>query len=186
MASPSQGSIATFGGGCFWCVEAVFQEVRGVRSVESGYSGGTVPNPTYEQVCRKDTGHVEVVRVDFDPAVITYPELLEIFFLTHDPTTPDRQGADQGPQYRSVVFYHDETQRRQAEEALQKAQQAWEDPVVTRLEPAGPFYPAEDYHQDYFELNPRQPYCSLVIAPKLQKFRKRFADRLKGASPPAP
>lgn len=180
----SQGKeeVATLGGGCFWCVEAIYQEVEGVRSVESGYSGGTVPNPTYEQVCRKDTGHVEVVQVHFDPSVIPFRDILEIFFLTHDPTTMDRQGADVGPQYRSVVFYHDEEQRRVAEEARKAAAEHWKDPIVTKIEPFTNYYPAEAYHQDYYSNNPAQPYCSFVIGPKIKKFREKFRDRLKASA----
>jgi peptide-methionine (S)-S-oxide reductase len=172
---------ATFGGGCFWCVEAVFEQLKGVESVVSGYTGGHVPNPTYEQVCGKKTGHVEVVRVQFDPATISYRELLEIFFATHDPTTPDQQGNDVGPQYASAVFTHSAEQEREAKEVIAglNAEGAFPRPVVTRVEPAGEFYPAEGYHQGYFRGNPYQPYCQLVVGPKAAKTRKLFAAKLK-------
>ncbi len=170
---------ATLGAGCFWCVEALFQSVRGVISVEPGYCGGTVPDPTYAQVCRGDTGHAEAVQVRFDPAQVSYAEILEVFFLSHDPTTLDRQGADVGSQYRSVIFYHDPVQKEQARRVRGEAQEWWEDPIVTRLEPFTVFYPAEVEHRDYYARNPNQPYCSLVIAPKLRKFRQKFGDRLK-------
>jgi peptide-methionine (S)-S-oxide reductase len=185
-ADMSQGNgaeLATLGGGCFWCTEAVFQQLRGVQSVTSGYSGGHVPQPTYEQVCSKRTGHVEVVQIAFDPRQISYVELLEVFFRTHDPTTIDRQGNDAGPQYRSVIFYHSESQRRAAEQIRQSLDSfgAYSGPIVTAIEPAAEFYPAETYHQNYFAANPRQPYCSFVIAPKVDKFRKTFADLLTAA-----
>ncbi|QYJ15897.1 Peptide methionine sulfoxide reductase MsrA 2 [Rubrobacter xylanophilus DSM 9941] len=172
---------ATLGGGCFWCVEAVFDELRGVERVEPGYSGGHVENPTYEQVCTGRTGHAEVVRVWFDPRQISYRELLEVFFAVHDPTTKDRQGPDVGPQYRSVIFYHDEEQRRTAEEVISEleARGVWERPIVTEVAPLTAFYPAEDYHRDYFRRNPGQPYCQVVIAPKVAKFRKEYLQRLK-------
>ena len=186
MTGAARTETATLGGGCFWCVEAIFREVRGVTSVEPGYAGGSVANPTYEQVCRKDTGHAEVVQVHFDPAVVSYPQILEIFFLTHDPTTRDRQGADVGPQYRSVVFYHDPTQKAQAEEVRSRARGWWEDPVVTAIEPFTAFYPAEVEHRDYYARNPQAPYCRLVIAPKIRKLQEKFRDRLKAAPQPAP
>ncbi|BBL80156.1 peptide methionine sulfoxide reductase MsrA [Rubrobacter xylanophilus] len=172
---------ATLGGGCFWCVEAVFDELRGVERVEPGYSGGHVENPTYEQVCTGRTGHAEVVRVWFDPRQISYRELLEVFFAVHDPTTKDRQGPDVGPQYRSVIFYHDEEQRRTAEEVISEleARGVWERPIVTEVAPFTAFYPAEEYHRDYFRRNPGQPYCQVVIAPKVAKFRKEYLQRLK-------
>jgi peptide-methionine (S)-S-oxide reductase len=175
-----QLETATFGGGCFWCTEAVYQELRGVKSVTSGYSGGTVPKPTYEQVCSKRTGHAEVVQVVFDPREVKYADVLEVFFRTHDPTTIDRQGNDVGPQYRSVIFYHNEQQRRTAEQvkAALDASGAFDAPIVTTIEPMTEFYPAEGYHQNYFASNPRQPYCSFVIAPKVEKFREAFADKL--------
>ena len=172
---------ATLGGGCFWCTEAVFDAVRGVEKVESGYAGGTAANPTYEQVCSGTTGHAEVVRVAFDPREISYGDLLRIFFATHDPTTLNRQGADVGTQYRSVIFPHSAEQRAVAEEVIAELQRegVWSDPIVTTVEPAGEFYPAEAYHHDYYERNPRQGYCQVVIAPKVAKFRKQFADRLR-------
>jgi len=172
---------ATLGGGCFWCVEAVFDELRGVRRVEPGYSGGHVERPTYEQVCTGLTGHAEVVQVSFDPHEISYRELLEVFFAVHDPTTKDRQGPDVGPQYRSVIFYHDEEQRRTAEEVISEleARGIWDGPIVTEVAPFTAFYPAEEYHRDYFRRNPDQPYCRVVIAPKVAKFRKEFLERLK-------
>jgi peptide-methionine (S)-S-oxide reductase len=172
---------ATLGGGCFWCVEAVFKDLRGVESAVSGYAGGSVPNPTYEQVCGGRTGHAEVVRVTFDPAVVSYREILEVFFTVHDPTTLNRQGGDVGPQYRSIVLYHTDEQRRVAGEVIAQMQRdgVWDDPIVTELAPAGEFYAAEEYHRDYFERNPNQPYCQVVVAPKVAKFRKRYMDRLK-------
>jgi peptide-methionine (S)-S-oxide reductase len=172
---------ATLGGGCFWCIEAVFDELRGVEKVESGYSGGHVENPTYEQVCTGMTGHAEVVRVEFDPEEVSFREILEVFFSVHDPTTKDRQGADVGPQYRSVIFYHDEEQKRVAEEVIAdlEAQGIWDRPIVTELAPFEEFYRAEDYHQEYFRNNPGQPYCQVVVAPKVAKFRKEHLERLK-------
>jgi peptide-methionine (S)-S-oxide reductase len=173
--------IATLGGGCFWCLEAIYIELNGVERVVSGYSGGHVPNPTYEQVCAKNTGHAEVVQVTFDPQVISYEDLLKVFFTIHDPTTPDRQGGDVGPQYRSVIFYHDEAQRDAAQKIIAEItdQQIWDDPIVTQVVPFEEFFIAEEYHQDYFKRNPYQGYCQVVIAPKVVKFRKTFADRLK-------
>ena len=171
---------ATFGGGCFWCTEAVFQQLRGVKAVVSGYSGGHVEKPTYEQVCGKQTGHAEVIQVTFDPAQTSYAELLEVFFKTHDPTTLNRQGNDVGPQYRSVIYFHDDEQRRTAEEVKREldASGAFDAPIVTAIEPLRNFYPAEDYHQNDYADNPGQGYCAFVIAPKVEKFRKVFADRL--------
>ncbi|MEQ1850705.1 MAG: peptide-methionine (S)-S-oxide reductase MsrA [Chthoniobacteraceae bacterium] len=158
------------GGGCFWCVEAVFQRVDGVKKVVSGYSGGHVRNPTYEQICAKDTGHAEVVRVEFDPAVLKLDTLLDVFFAAHDPTTPNQQGADKGPQYRSVIFFANEEQKKAAEAAVVRAKKEWSAPIVTEVSPLKEFYAAEDYHQNYFNLNKnRNPYCSVVIAPKLRK-----------------
>ncbi len=172
---------ATLGGGCFWCTEAVFDRIEGVRSVEAGYAGGHLWAPTYEQVCSGDTGHAEVVQVEFDPDLIGYREILEIFFATHDPTTRDRQGEDVGPQYRSVVFAHDDEQERIAREVIEEleADDVFEGPIVTQVERAGPFWRAEDSHQGFFAHNPQQPYCAFVIAPKVAKLRERFADRLK-------
>jgi peptide-methionine (S)-S-oxide reductase len=176
--------VATLGGGCFWCLEAVFEQLRGVDSVVSGYAGGHVPSPTYEQVCGKQTGHAEVVQVTFDPSVISYRELLTVFFATHDPTTRDRQGNDVGPQYRSVIFYHSEEQKKAAEETIMLIEDLTEDdefsqPIVTEVVPFTTFYPAEGYHQGYFRGNPAQPYCAVVVAPKVIKFRNQFAAKLK-------
>lgn len=171
---------ATFASGCFWCTEAVFNDVLGVESVVSGYIGGHVENPSYEQVCRGDTGHAEAVRVTFDPAVIGYGDLLDIFFHTHDPTTLNRQGGDVGTQYRSAIFPHSSEQDVEAQAAIERARSAWPDPIVTTIEPLSEWYPAEDYHQEYFaRVGDRNPYCVAVVAPKLRKFRKSFAERLK-------
>jgi len=172
---------ATFAAGCFWCVEAVFERLAGVEDVVSGYCGGHVDNPTYEQVCTGTTGHAEACRITYDPGKISYEELLEVFWKTHDPTTKDRQGNDVGPQYRSVIFYHDEEQRKlaQAYKARLEAERIWDRPIVTEIVPAGRFWPAEDYHQDYYARNPDRGYCSLVITPKIEKFRKIFRDKLK-------
>lgn len=173
---------ATLGGGCFWCTEAVMNDVRGVERVASGYAGGHVPDPTYEQVCTGATGHAEVVQVTFDPAVVSYRDLLRIFFATHDPTTPNRQGADVGPQYRSIIFTSSDEQRRVAEEVIAELERegVWDAPIVTQVEPLTTFYPAETYHTRYYERNPRQPYCQVVIAPKVAKLRRSFAEMLKG------
>lgn len=173
--------VATFGGGCFWCLEAVFEQVRGVDRVESGYTGGDVKNPTYQQVCGGATGHAEVVQVTFDPATISFRDILQIFFATHDPTTLNRQGADVGTQYRSAIFYHTPEQKRIAEELIAElnAAKIWPRPIVTEVAPLEQFYGAEDYHQGYFRGNPGQPYCQAVVEPKVAKFRKRFADRLR-------
>jgi methionine-S-sulfoxide reductase len=167
---------ATFGSGCFWCSEAVFKELRGVKSVFSGYSGGTSPHPTYEQVCGGRTGHAEVIQITFDPAEISFDELLEVFWRTHDPTTLNRQGHDVGTQYRSVIFYHNDQQRRLAEEYKERLNRsgAWPSPIVTQIAPLTDFYPAEAYHQDYFAQNPEQAYCSSVIRPYVAKFRQAF------------
>lgn len=175
------GEVATLGGGCFWCIEAIFDDLKGVIGAESGYSGGTVPDPTYEQVCTGKTGHAEVVQVTFDPQVVSYEDILRIFFTIHDPTTLNRQGNDIGTQYRSVIFYHDEKQKRIAEEALKEieSKKIWDDPIVTELSPFSAFYKAEGYHQEYFANNPNQPYCRIVIEPKVAKFRKMYIDRLK-------
>jgi methionine-S-sulfoxide reductase len=180
-ASQAPRETITLGGGCFWCLEAVFEELKGVTEVESGYSGGTVKNPTYKQVCAGDTGHAEVVQVTFDPSVIPLRDLLRVFFAIHDPTTPDRQGADVGPQYRSIILYRDEGQKRVAEGVLKEleASKAFDRPVVTQLVPLKAFYKAEEYHQEYYENNQTQPYCQLVISPKLAKFRNLFKDKLK-------
>lgn len=172
---------ATLGGGCFWCVEAVVERLRGVRSVTSGYAGGHVEDPTYRQVCGGATGHAEVVRVEFDPAVLSYRRLLEVFFATHDPTTPDRQGADRGPQYRSIILYETEAQRETAESVVAALEDegVFGAPIVTAIEPLEAFYPAEDYHQEYYRNNPTQGYCRVVIDPKLSKLRAGFADLLE-------
>jgi len=172
---------ATLGGGCFWCLEAVYDELRGVKKVESGYSGGHVPNPTYRQVCSETTGHAEVTQLTFDPEVVSFREVLEVFFTIHDPTTLNRQGADVGESYRSVIFFHDEEQRRVAEEVVLEleAGDVWDDPIVTQVTPFEEFYVAEDYHQEYFLRNGQQPYCQVIIAPKVAKFRKEHLDRLK-------
>ena len=173
--------VATLAGGCFWCLEAVFDGMKGVASVESGYMGGQVANPTYEQVCGGDTGHAEVVRVTFDPAIVSFKELLEVFFVIHDPTTLNYQGNDAGTQYRSAIFYHTPQQKADAEEVIARLDGAklWSGPIVTELAPATTLYMAEGYHQEYFARNPYQPYCQAVVAPKVQKFRKYFLEKLK-------
>lgn len=170
---------ATLGGGCFWCLEAVYQEVDGVQSIVSGYTGGHVPNPSYEAVCTGTTGHAEVVQLEFDPSRVTYREIIEVFFAIHDPTTLNRQGNDNGPQYRSAIFWHDETQRETAREVIAKltAERAFDDPIVTEVAKLDRFYPAEKYHQDYYRRNPAQPYCAFVISPKLAKYRQKFAKK---------
>ena len=181
MTTDSNLATAVLGGGCFWCLDAVFRELAGVRSVESGYAGGRVPDPTYEAVCGGDTGHAEVVRVAFDPSVLSYRDLLRVFFTIHDPTTRDRQGNDVGTHYRSVIFCGSPEQRADAEAVVAEltAQGLWRDPVVTEIAGSAPFYPAETYHQDYFSRNGNQPYCAYVVAPKVAKFRKAFRERLK-------
>jgi peptide-methionine (S)-S-oxide reductase len=173
--------VATLGGGCFWCLEAVYQELRGVVKVESGYSGGHVPNPTYRAVCSETTGHAEVVQVTFDPSVVSYKDILEVYFTIHDPTTLNRQGADVGTQYRSVIFYHDDEQRGIVEGVISdlESEGIWSDTIVTEVKPFDEFYVAEDYHQNYFRNNGFQPYCQVIIAPKVAKFRKEHLDRLK-------
>jgi len=173
--------LATFGAGCFWCTEAVFQRVNGVIKVESGYSGGTVSNPTYEAVCTGKTGHAEVTQITFDDKIISYTELLKIFFKTHDPTTLNRQGADVGTQYRSVIFYHDDDQKKIADKIKHELETAkiWDAPIVTEISKFSKFYKAEDYHQNYYNNNSNQPYCSFVITPKIEKFEKVFKDKLK-------
>ncbi len=173
--------LATLGGGCFWCLEAVFEQLRGVEKVESGYSGGTVSAPSYREVCHGNTGHAEVVQITFDPQVVSFREILEVFFATHDPTTLNRQGADVGTQYRSAVFYHSSEQKKVAEELIAELNAAgiWGRPIVTEVKPFATFYPAEDYHQRYFRENPEQPYCQAVIVPKVTKFRKQFLAKLK-------
>lgn len=172
---------ATFGGGCFWCTEALFLGLKGVESVTSGYTGGTTNNPTYEQVCEGTTGHVEAIQITYDPAVISYERLVEVFLLTHDPTTPNRQGHDVGTQYRSAIFFHDDEQRVVAEKviAMMSAQHIYDQAIVTEVTPASTFFPAESYHQRYYESHSDQPYCQAVISPKLAKFRQRFSELLK-------
>jgi peptide-methionine (S)-S-oxide reductase len=172
---------ATLAGGCFWCLEAVFDEVKGVHSVESGYAGGHMDNPSYRAVCNGDTGHAEVVQVHFDPNIVSYRDLLNVFFAIHDPTTLNRQGADVGTQYRSAIFYHDDEQKRIAEELIKdlNSQNIWDRPIVTEVAKLDKFYIAEDYHQEYFARNPYQPYCQAVVAPKVSKFRKHFLELLK-------
>lgn len=179
---PQQGKeLATLGGGCFWCLEAVYLELKGVEAVVSGYAGGTVPNPTYYQVCAETTGHAEVVQLTFNPNVISYKEILQVFFTIHDPTTLNRQGNDVGTQYRSAIYYHSPEQKRIAEETIKEitADKVWDAPIVTEVAALDVFYPAEDYHQEYFWRNPYQPYCQYVIIPKVAKFRKYFVDKLK-------
>lgn len=173
--------IATLGGGCFWCVEAVYENVKGVEKAESGYAGGKRPNPTYEQVSAGASGHAEVVQITFDPKVIQFSDILTIFFHTHDPTTLNQQGADKGTQYRSVIYYHNEAQKKAAEEVIRKIteEKLWPNPIVTEISELQEFFKAEDYHQGYYKNNQSQPYCSLVIGPKIQKLKKEFADRLK-------
>ncbi|MRW86182.1 peptide-methionine (S)-S-oxide reductase MsrA [Pseudoduganella sp. FT26W] len=170
---------AILGGGCFWCTEAVYLELKGVESVESGYMGGASADPTYEQVCTGGTGHAEVVRLRFDPAVISYRDLLEIFFTIHDPTTLNRQGNDVGTQYRSVIYHQSPQQEATARQVIGEMAHVWDAPIVTELSPAQPFYKAEDYHQDYFRQHPMQGYCAFVVAPKVDKFRKMYAQRLR-------
>ena len=171
--------VITLGGGCFWCTEAVFEQLKGVEKVESGYSGGTVLNPTYEQVCSGDTGHAEVSQITFDPKVISLKEILEVFFAVHDPTTLNRQGSDVGTQYRSVIFYRTDEQKTIAQQAIKDAAKTWSGKIVTELASFKTFYKAEDYHQEYYRLHGKQPYCQAVITPKLAKFREHFQDKLK-------
>src|SRR5581483_6452746 len=172
--------IATLGGGCFWCLEAVYDEMAGVLSVGSGYMGGRTENPTYQDVCGGDTGHIEVVQVTFDPSVVSYREILEVFFAIHDPTSLDRQGSDVGEQYRSAIFYHSPEQEATAEEMIRElnAEGIWSSPIVTEVRPAETLYRAEDYHQEYFRNHQREPYCAFVVAPKLKKFREKFASKV--------
>jgi peptide-methionine (S)-S-oxide reductase len=173
--------IATLGGGCFWCLEAVYQQMKGVVAVESGYAGGHVPNPTYEQVCEGTTGHAEVVRIEFDPAVVHYREILEVFFTIHDPTTLNRQGNDVGTQYRSVIFTHTAEQEAIAKQVIAEMANVWDAPIVTELLPVPAYYKAEAYHQNYFRNNPLQGYCAFVVAPKITKFRSTFSDKFREA-----
>jgi peptide-methionine (S)-S-oxide reductase len=175
--------LATLGGGCFWCTEAVFKEVKGVEKVVSGYSGGSAPGkPTYREICSGLTGHAEVIQITFDADIISYQELLTIFMTTHDPTTLNRQGGDAGTQYRSVIFYHDEKQRNAAQEVVQDMASYFEHPIVTEISPLDIFYEAETYHQEYYKNNQQQGYCNMVISPKLAKFRKMYASKLKGTA----
>jgi peptide-methionine (S)-S-oxide reductase len=175
------GEIATLAGGCFWCLEAVFEQLRGVSKVSSGYTGGHVPNPSYEAVCTGTTGHAEVVQVAFDPDTISFRDLLGVFFTLHDPTTLDRQGGDVGTQYRSAIFHHDDAQRRTAQEVIREleAEHVFDDPIVTKIEPLEAFYPAEEYHREYYRRNPNQSYCRAVIAPKVAKLRTKYLEKLK-------
>ncbi len=179
----SEREITTLAGGCFWCLEAVYDDMEGVLSVESGYMGGRQPNPSYRDVCTGRTGHAEVVQIAFDPSVTSFHDILEVFFAIHDPTTRDRQGNDAGTQYRSAIFYHSEEQRTAAELMIHElnASKVFSGPIVTEVQPASTFYRAEDYHQEYFANNPQQPYCAYVVAPKLQKFRHKFAKKVKEA-----
>lgn len=181
MSNEQNREIATLAGGCFWCLEAAFEQLRGVERAQSGYSGGARPNPTYEQVCTGVTGHAEVVQITFDPVQITFRDLLEVFFTIHDPTTLNRQGADVGTQYRSAIFYHSPEQKAVAEEVIAELtnDRVWENPIVTQVVPFTEFYPAESYHDEYYSRNPNQPYCQAVIAPKLAKFKKKYVEKLK-------
>ena len=181
MSTSPQREVATLAGGCFWCLEAAFQDLKGVERVHSGYAGGRVANPSYEQVCTGTTGHAEVVQITFDPQVVSFDDLLHVFFTIHDPTTLNRQGVDVGTQYRSAIFYHTADQKAAAERVIAELQSehVWDDPIVTELKPLEAFYPAEEYHRDYFRRNPTQGYCSAVIAPKVAKVRKLFLDKLK-------
>ncbi|MBA2251323.1 MAG: peptide-methionine (S)-S-oxide reductase MsrA [Nitrospirales bacterium] len=179
--APPEKKIATLAGGCFWCLEAVYDHMKGVESVESGYMGGPKPNPSYEEVCSGRTGHAEVVQLTFDSKTVGFRDILEVFFAIHDPTTLNQQGNDVGTQYRSAIFYHSPEQKKAAEEIIAELtkEQLYNGPIVTEVVPTGPFYIAEDYHQEYFARNPFQPYCSYVVGPKLAKFRKSFAEKLK-------
>ncbi len=176
-----ENEVATLAGGCFWCLEAVYNELRGVESVVSGYTGGHVPDPTYQQVCSDTTGHAEAVQISFDPQVISYADLLKVFFTIHNPTTLNRQGADEGTQYRSAIFYNSPEQKATAERVIKELEKEkiWDDPIVTEVVPLDKFYSAEDYHQEYFKKNPWQPYCRAVVAPKVAKFRSHFLEKLK-------
>ena len=181
MTENNRLELATLGGGCFWCLEAVYVDLRGVEKVVSGYAGGHVPSPTYRAVCSGSTGHAEVIQITFDPAVVSYREILQVFFTIHDPTTLNRQGADVGTQYRSAIYFHDKEQQETAQAVIAEVTQAgiWPNPIVTEVTALDVFYPAEDYHQDYYANNAMQPYCQVVIAPKVAKFRKQFLEQLK-------
>ena len=180
MSIAGEREVATLGGGCFWCLDSIYRQLKGVESVVSGYAGGTKPNPSYREVCGGNTGHAEVVQITYDPSQISYRDLLDVFFTIHDPTTVDRQGGDIGPQYRSIILTHSDEQARIAREAIADvtAEGVWDDPIVTRVEPLTTFYPGEAYHQDYFANNPNQPYCQVVIAPKVAKFRRKYLEKL--------
>ncbi len=178
LESAGNLEIATLGGGCFWCVEAIYQDLKGVQKVESGYSGGPSVSPTYKEICSGLSGHAEVIQVIFDPAIVSFQDILRIFFTVHDPTTLNRQGNDVGTQYRSVIYYHSEAQKSDSEVVIKEAQAAWDNPIVTELSAFGRFYKAEDYHQNYYKTNPNQGYCSFIIAPKVRKFREKYASLL--------
>lgn len=180
MSIAGEREVATLGGGCFWCLDGIYRQLKGVESVVSGYAGGTKPNPSYREVCGGNTGHAEVVQITYDPSQISYRDLLDVFFTIHDPTTPDRQGGDIGTQYRSIILTHSNEQARIAREAIADVttEGVWDDPIVTHIEPLTTFYPAEAYHQDYFANNPHQPYCQVVIAPKVAKFRRKYLEKL--------
>jgi peptide-methionine (S)-S-oxide reductase len=178
-STPAKTELATFGGGCFWCMEAVFERINGVKAVTSGYAGGKTANPSYKEVCSGDTGHAEVIQVEFEPQTISYNQLLEVFWEVHNPTTLNRQGADSGEQYRSVILYHNEAQKKAAEESKKVASANFKQPIVTQIVPLGKFYAAEEYHQDYFRKNPHAPYCSVVISPKVQKLEKQKKFKLQ-------
>jgi peptide-methionine (S)-S-oxide reductase len=180
MSITGEREVATLGGGCFWCLDTIYRQLKGVESVSSGYAGGAKPNPTYREVCGGNTGHAEVVQITYDPSQISYRDLLDVFFTIHDPTTKDRQGGDIGTQYRSIILTHSDEQARIAREAIADvaAEGIWDDPIVTKIEPLTTFYPAETYHQDYFANNPNQPYCQIVIAPKVAKFRRKYLEKL--------
>lgn len=180
MSIAGEREVATLGGGCFWCLDGIYRQLKGVESVVSGYAGGTKPNPSYREVCGGNTGHAEVVQITYDPSQITYRDLLDVFFTIHDPTTQDRQGGDIGPQYRSIILTHSDAQERIARQTIADvtADGVWDDPIVTQIEPLTTFYPAETYHQDYFANNPNQPYCQVVIAPKVAKFRRKYLEKL--------
>lgn len=182
MTQATNREVATLAGGCFWCLEAVYDELKGITDVVSGYAGGQVANPTYQQVCSGKTGHAEVVRITFDPNVISYGDLLDVFFTIHDPTTLNRQGADVGTQYRSAIYYHSPEQKAIAEQKIDEAGRAWDKPIVTEVAPVPTFYPAEDYHQEYYANNPYQGYCMAVVAPKVAKARKVFFNKLKASA----
>lgn len=181
MTEPNQIEVSTLGGGCFWCLEAIYNELKGIVKVESGYAGGTVPNPTYKQVCTGTTGHAEVIQITFNPKIINFKEILQIFFTMHDPTTLNRQGNDVGTQYRSIILYHNQTQKQTAEQLINEITQEkiWNNPIVTEIEPYQTFYKAEDYHQGYYKNNPEQYYCKIIIAPKIAKLRKQYFEKLK-------